>query len=67
MAGTKAGSIKAQQTILEKYGREFILERGRQGGLAKVKKGFALMDKEKHKYASIKGGIVKKGPKNVTQ
>lgn len=32
MAGTKAGSLKAKQTIYKKYGKDFYANIGRKGG-----------------------------------
>lgn len=42
MAQTKEGALKAQATILKKYGKEHYANMGRIGGKAKVPKGFAL-------------------------
>ena len=62
MAGSKAGSIKRKQTILDRYGvnedgKSVALSKyGTKGGKRKVKKGFAVMDKEKVREAGKTGG-----------
>lgn len=55
MAQTKEGALKAQQTILEKYGKEHYANMGRIGGKAKVPKGFAL-DLDRAREAGRLGG-----------
>jgi len=62
MAGSKAGSLKRKQTILERYGvtedgKSVALSKyGAEGGKKKVKKGFAKMDREKVSQAGKLGG-----------
>lgn len=56
MSGTRAGGAKAAQTNKAKYGDDFYKSIGSTGGKALVPKGFARMDKEKVRLASIKGG-----------
>lgn len=56
MAQTKEGARKAQKTIMERYSREQRAEWGRRGGKAKVKKGFARMDKQKLSEVGSMGG-----------
>lgn len=46
MAGTKAGGLKAVQTIKQKHGENFWKEIGAKGGAAKFpRKGFAKDDR----------------------
>lgn len=59
MAGTKAGALKAKETYLKKYGKDFFKEMGRKGGKACVPKGFA-MNRELASEAGRKGGAVSK-------
>lgn len=59
MSGTKAGSKKAVQTILKKYGEDFFKRNGKKGGKACVPKGFA-MNKELAIESGRKGGSVSK-------
>lgn len=57
MSGTYEGGRKAAVTIKDLYGSFFYEEIGRKGGRKTgVVKGFAAMDKEKHRQASAKGG-----------
>lgn len=56
MSGTKAGGIKARQTNLEKYGRDFYALIGAKGGHNGHSGGFASMSKERLKEISIRGG-----------
>jgi len=64
MAGTKVGAAKMRATMIKDLGgeeayRQYIIERGRRGGLKQVPKGTARMSKEKHLEISRKGGLVK--------
>ena len=64
MAGTKAGGIKARETILKLHGSDYFSRIGRMGGKAgdPTKKGFAS-NIERAKKAGAKGGkISKRGP-----
>jgi general stress protein YciG len=56
ISGTKAGSIKAVQTILERHGGDFFQRIGSKGGKACVPKGFS-MNKKLASEAGVKGGI----------
>ena len=62
MAGTKSGSLKRKQTILDRYGvnedgKSVALSKyGTKGGKRKVKKGFAKMSEEKRREAGKLGG-----------
>lgn len=55
MAGTREGGLKASQTVKERKGDDFYARIGRQGGQAKVPKGFAK-NKELARKAGAKGG-----------
>jgi len=64
MAQTVAGAAKMKQTMIERLGgeeayRQYVVERGRKGGLAKVPKGFALWDKKALREIGQKGGLVR--------
>lgn len=56
MAGTREGGLKASVVIREKYGLDYWQKIGKEGGLKKVKKGFAMMTPEKRREAGMKGG-----------
>lgn len=58
MSGSKEGSIKATNTIKEKYGEDFFAKIGAKGGATKTKtpKGFAAMTPEQRRLAGSKGG-----------
>lgn len=62
MPGTKAGAKKAMETIKKRYGQDengkSLLHKavGAIGGATSTNTGFALMDKEKHREVSKKGG-----------
>ena len=66
MAGTKAGAIKAQNTIKKKYGDNFYSTIGSLGGKASNTGGFAA-NRELAREAGRKGGLVsKRGNYEVT-
>jgi len=56
MAGTKEGGLRAYETMIKKYGKDFFAINGAVGGKAKVPKGFAMMDKDKLRKLAAKGG-----------
>jgi len=61
MSGTKAGAIKATQTIYRYRGKDFFSIIGTLGGSRKVKKGFAVSGLARS--AGAKGGAIsKRGP-----
>ena len=62
MSGTKAGSVKAVQTIKENHGSDFFVKIGSLGGRVCVPKGFA-MSKERASAAGRKGGKVSRRTK----
>lgn len=63
MAGTVAGGKLAAEINKQLYGDDFYKTIGRAGGIVKVPKGFAIMDKEKASEAGKKGGAIsKRGP-----
>jgi len=64
MAGTKAGAKTATQKILARD-PDFYKRIGAKGGKNGHTGGFALMDKEKLRLASIKGGSKSRKPKKV--
>lgn len=56
MPGTRAGGLKAKQKLLNKD-PNFYATMGAKGGSRKgLKKGFAVMDKERLTEVSAKGG-----------
>lgn len=57
MSGTKAGGLKARDTMLAKNPNHYS-EIGRLGGVVGGGKGFAGMSREKHHAASVKGGRI---------
>lgn len=62
MAGTHAGSMKAKQTVYERYGKDFYREIGRIGGRNGHTGGFAS-NPELARVAGRKGGrISRRGP-----
>lgn len=62
MAGTRAGSMKAKQTVYERYGKDFYREIGRIGGRNGHTGGFAS-NPELAREAGRKGGRVsRRGP-----
>lgn len=63
MSGNSIGGKKAATTNKTKYGKDFYHRIGRTGGLAQVPKGLALMDREKHIKASVKGGTISRRTK----
>lgn len=60
MAGTREGGQKAEQTIKEKYGKDFYAEIGHRGGQQQGKENnpgnFANRSEEDRKKAARKGG-----------
>lgn len=56
MAGTKAGGIKARNTNLERYGKDFYKQMGRKGGKVGKTGGFAA-NRELAKIAGRIGGL----------
>lgn len=58
MAGSKAGAMKARETNLRLYGKDFYQRVGKMGGttLKTMPCGFASMDKETLSAISSKGG-----------
>ena len=64
--GTKGYELqekRKRETMLKKYGgeagtSEFFKKIGAQGGMRKVKKGFACMSAEKRAEAGRKGGTI---------
>jgi general stress protein YciG len=63
MAGTHSGGLKTRDKNLKKN-PNFYRDIAKLGGLAKVPKGFACMDKDKVIEAGRLGGKVSKRPKN---
>lgn len=62
MAGTRAGSMKAKQTVYERYGKDFYREIGRIGGRNGHTGGFAS-NPELAREAGRKGGTIsRRGP-----
>ena len=59
MAGTIAGGKKAAKTNKDRYGDDWYIQIGSQGGKAKVPKGFAL-NLERARSAGRKGGKISK-------
>ena len=62
MSGTKAGSIKAVQTIKDKYGEDYFVNIGRKGGKVCVCKGFGR-NHEVVTKAGRKGGRISRRTK----
>lgn len=58
MAGTIEGGKLAAATNKAKYGKNFYSNIGRIGGSKEGPKGFAVMDRDKHIAASVKGGTI---------
>lgn len=63
MAGNKTGGAKLRATMIKKFGSEeawmdYIKERGRKGGSAKVSKGFGK-NPDLAREAGRRGGLVK--------
>lgn len=62
MAGTKAGGLKAAQTLKQKYGDDYFSRMGKKGGQLGHTGGFAA-NPALAKLAGQKGGkISKRGP-----
>ena len=64
MSGTKAGGLKLRATMIKKFGSEeawmdYVKERGRRGGSAKVSKGFGK-NPELAREAGRLGGMAKR-------
>lgn len=59
MSGTKAGSLKAVQTLKETYGEDYFANLGRKGGKAHVSKGFGR-NRDLVSIAGRKGGKISK-------
>lgn len=64
MSGTKAGSLKAKETLYKKYGKDYFVNMGRIGGKLGHTGGFATTNKNgEHmlaKLAGAKGGKISK-------
>jgi general stress protein YciG len=61
MPGNRTGGLKASQTNKERYGADFYAINGAKGGKKSgIKKGFALMDRERLIEVSKKGGSLGK-------
>lgn len=59
MSGTKAGGLKARETNRLLHGEDFYKRIGKIGGSKLgVKKGFAIMPREKVVMAGRKGGSI---------
>jgi uncharacterized protein len=56
MAGTKQGGLRAAQTNIDKYGKDFYANIGAMGGKASNTGGFAA-NRELAKEAGRKGGL----------
>jgi len=64
VSGTKAGGLKLRATMIKKFGSEeawmdYVKERGRRGGSAKVSKGFGK-NPELAREAGRLGGMAKR-------
>lgn len=59
MSGTKAGALKAKNTIIDKYGVNYYKNIGSIGGKATGLKGFAL-NRDLARKAGAKGGKISK-------
>lgn len=64
MPQTKAGAIKAKETMVARYGADHWQKIGALGGKAKVPKGFAL-DRERASIAGAKGGTISRRGKVI--
>lgn len=66
MSGTKIGGLKASKTNKLLHGKDFYKIIGRKGGSRTgIKKGFALMSKEKRAEAGRKGGSISRRSKVI--
>jgi hypothetical protein len=66
MGGTKAGGIKAKETIKAKYGGDYYTKLGKQGGSSHTKGGFKYLaenDPKKLSELSNKGGRISRRTK----
>lgn len=63
MAGTRAGGLKAKETNLKKYGKNFYVEIGRKGGRAGHTGGFTWSH-ERAVEAGRKGGYISSRSEN---
>lgn len=66
MAGTKEGALKARETNIEKYGKDFYKKIGKKSWKnpdRDRKTGFALRSPEERKALGKKGGKTNKGKK----
>lgn len=67
MAGTRAGGLKARETNLKKYGKDFYRNIGAEGGRNGHTGGFAA-NRELARTAGAKGGrISRRGPSKKKQ
>ena len=64
MAGTKIGGIKAAQTNMKKYGKDFYKKIGSEGGKLGRTGGFAA-NRELASSAGRKGGLISRRKKNA--
>lgn len=64
MAGTKEGAIKARNTNYDKYGKEFYINIGREGGKKGHTGGF-FFNRELARIAGQKGGKISKRGKAI--
>jgi len=63
VAGTTSGGRLTAETNKSKYGSDYYQRIGSMGGLKKVPKGFAVMDRSRLQEIGRKGGKVsKRGP-----
>lgn len=71
MSGTRAGGLKARETIMRKMGAGYYAEIGRKGGLVQCNGGFGsdkvgtdgLTGRQRARIAGAKGGAIsKRGP-----
>ena len=67
MSATQEGGRKAAQTNKKRYGEDYYKKLGKLGGTTPKKHGggFAVMDPEKHKAASSKGGSKSRRPRTT--
>lgn len=63
MSGTVAGGLKTANINKDRHGEDFYKRIGAKGGKFAGLKGFALMDPEKHRLASAKGGRISRRTK----